>query len=97
MMNNNKVVKREDLIKSLKKVTITGKTYTEYIAALADHLIENYQIKAVTFQNEDQSATSAEILGYCLLCEREFPVKSLYEKNQICPKCTAVLRDIKVK
>ena len=31
---------KEKLIKLLKKVIITGKTYTEYIEAIADRLIE---------------------------------------------------------
>lgn len=35
---------KEKLIKSLKQVVITGKTYTEYIEALADHLLTNYDI-----------------------------------------------------
>ena len=35
---------KESLIKSLKQVIITGKTYTEYIAAIADHLLTNYDI-----------------------------------------------------
>lgn len=35
---------RESLVKSLKQVIITGKTYTEYIEALADHLLTNYDV-----------------------------------------------------
>ena len=35
---------KEMLINSLKKVTITGKTYTEYLAAIADHLLNNFDI-----------------------------------------------------
>ena len=35
---------KEMLIKSLKQVVITGKTYTEYIDAIADHLLTNYDI-----------------------------------------------------
>lgn len=35
---------KELLIISLKQVDITGKTYTEYIAAIADHLLANYNI-----------------------------------------------------
>lgn len=35
---------KETLIKTLKQVVITGKTYTEYIEALADHLITNFDI-----------------------------------------------------
>ena len=36
-----------------------------------------------------------EILGYCLLCEHEFPVRSIYEREQICPECKAIWREIK--
>lgn len=35
---------KETLIKSLKQVVITGKTYAEYIEALADHLLTNYDL-----------------------------------------------------
>lgn len=39
-----KALEKEMLIKSLKQVDISGKTYTEYIAAIADHLLTNYDI-----------------------------------------------------
>jgi hypothetical protein len=35
------MTEKEKLTKLLKKVTITGKTYTEYIEAIADCLISN--------------------------------------------------------
>jgi hypothetical protein len=37
---------KEKLIKILKQVTITGKTYTEYIESIADRLIsEGYEAR----------------------------------------------------
>ena len=35
---------KDMLIRSLKQVVITGKTYAEYIEALADHLLNNYDM-----------------------------------------------------
>ena len=35
---------KETLIKTLKQVIVTGKTYTEYIEALADHLLTTFDI-----------------------------------------------------
>jgi len=43
-MRSKKMSEKESLIRELKKVIITGKTYTEYIEALADHLLTNYDI-----------------------------------------------------
>jgi hypothetical protein len=35
---------KESLVKSLKQVIITGKTYAEYIDAIADHILTNFDI-----------------------------------------------------
>ena len=40
----DKTTEKENLIKMLKKVIITGKTYNEYIADLANYLLTNFDI-----------------------------------------------------
>lgn len=48
------MTEKEKLIKLLKKVTITGKTYTEYIEAIADCLIANgLSMKGENTNNEN--------------------------------------------
>ena len=42
---------RDKIVDILREVPIAGKTYEEYIVALADHLIENTEI--ITKENKN--------------------------------------------
>lgn len=62
---------KDKLKKILKKVIITGKTYTEYIDALADRLVS----EGVTLPDERNENS-------CVMCGAVIP-----EGGQVCPRC----------
>ena len=41
------------------------------------------------------SYDNVEILGHCILCESEFPVYSIYDRERVCPECKALWKRIK--
>lgn len=78
---------KENLTKELKKVIITGKTYTEYIDAIADHLLNNYDIapkgkynygKAVEYRGKQSKPND----NRCVACGEIIP-----EGLQVCHSC----------
>ena len=82
---------KESLVKSLKQVIITGKTYTEYIEALADHLLTNYDL---TRKNKgggkieyraEQSKTNA---NRCVACGA-----FISEGLELCFSCSRAARE----